>query len=54
MLKISKIKSSSIITKSNLPEADYVINPYVGRMHRCFYCYARFYSRHSEVLRRIP
>jgi len=45
MLKITEIQSSSIITKSNLPEADYVINPYVGCMHRCFYCYARFIKR---------
>jgi len=37
------------ITKSNLPEADYVINPYVGCIHRCFYCYARFMERFTEV-----
>ena len=48
MLKITEIRSSSIITKSNLPEADYVINPYVGCMHRCFYCYARFMKRFTN------
>lgn len=51
MIKIKEIKTSSIITKSNLPDADYVINPYVGCMHSCIYCYARFMKRftgHTE------
>ncbi|MBS1266312.1 MAG: hypothetical protein MAG795_00279 [Candidatus Woesearchaeota archaeon] len=42
---IKKVKASSIITKSNLPDADYVINPYTGCMHSCIYCYARFMKR---------
>ncbi len=51
MIKIREIKAKSIISKSNLPDADYVINPYVGCMHLCFYCYARFMKRftgHTE------
>lgn len=44
-MKIKKIKAKSIITKSNLPEADFVINPYIGCMHGCKYCYARFIKR---------
>ncbi|MFA5047862.1 MAG: radical SAM protein [Patescibacteria group bacterium] len=51
MLKVKEIKASSIITKSNLPAADFVINPYVGCTHRCLYCYARFMKRftgHNE------
>ena len=51
MVKIAKIKAKSIITKSNLPEADYVISPYTGCTHSCIYCYARFMKRftgHSE------
>jgi DNA repair photolyase len=51
MFKIKEIKSNSIITKSNLPETDYVINPYIGCAHSCVYCYARFMKRftgHSE------
>ena len=42
---IKEIQASSIITKSNLPDADYVINPYVGCTHSCIYCYARFMKR---------
>ncbi len=48
---MAEILAKSIITKSNLPDADYVINPYVGCMHSCVYCYARFMKRftgHTE------
>ena len=44
-MKLTEIKATSIITKSNLPDADYVINPYTGCMHNCVYCYARFMKR---------
>jgi len=44
-LKVNEIQAVSIITKSNLPEADFVINPYVGCVHACIYCYARFMKR---------
>jgi len=50
-MKIKEIQASSIITKSNLPDTDYVINPYVGCAHSCIYCYARFIKRftgHAE------
>ncbi len=48
---VNEIKAKNIITKSNLPGIDYVINPYTGCSHSCLYCYARFmkrFSRHEE------
>lgn len=45
MIKIKEIKVKSIIVKTNLPEGDFVINPYVGCQHGCKYCYARFMKR---------
>jgi DNA repair photolyase len=45
VMKIQEIKSKSIISKTGIPSADYVINPYVGYSHSCFYCYARFMKR---------
>lgn len=44
-MKIREINVKSIITKSNLPEADFVINPYIGCQHSCIYCYADFMKR---------
>ncbi len=51
MTKIREVKAKSIITRSNLPDTDYVINPYTGCIHSCLYCYARFMKRftgHTE------
>lgn len=48
---IITIQCRSLLTKSKLPEVDYCINPYVGCLHRCAYCYARFMKRftgHAE------
>ena len=44
-MKISEIQCKQILVKSNLPEGDYVINPYYGCGHHCCYCYARFMMR---------
>lgn len=48
---IKEITAKNIITKSNIPAVDYVINPYIGCNHSCIYCYARFMKRftgHAE------
>jgi len=44
-MKIREVNTKSILTKSNLPEADFVINPYIGCQHACIYCYADFMKR---------
>ncbi len=48
---IKEIDVKGIMTKSNLPVADFSVNPYVGCAHACKYCYASFMKRftnHSE------
>ena len=42
MVKIQEIEVKSVMTKSNLPVADFSVNPYVGCLHGCKYCYASF------------
>jgi len=44
-MKIKEKKIKSVITKSNLPDADFVLNPYIGCQHACIYCYADFMKR---------
>ena len=38
------------MTKSNLPVADFSVNPYVGCAHACKYCYASFMKRFTNHL----
>ena len=48
---VNRVKTTDYLTKSNLPASDYVINPYVGCLHGCKYCYACFMKRftgHTE------
>ena len=42
---IKEIFAKTIITKSKLPNSDFVINPYIGCQHACIYCYADFMKR---------
>lgn len=45
---IREVTAKNILTKSRLPASDYCINPYVGCLHGCIYCYARFMRRFTQ------
>lgn len=39
------VPAKSVIIKSQLPDTDYVVNPYLGCSFGCQYCYASFMSK---------
>ena len=45
---IKEIAVKGVMTKSNLPVADFSVNPYVGCAHACAYCYASFMKRFTN------
>ena len=47
-MKVNEVICKSFITKSKLPDADYVINPYTGCCHGCAYCYAQYMCRFTN------
>lgn len=50
-MQIKTVEVKNIISKSNIPGADFTINPYIGCPHACKYCYACFmkkFTNHPE------
>lgn len=48
-MKVIQKNVKDVYTKSQLPAADIVVNPYVGCMHKCIYCYACFMKRFMKI-----
>lgn len=49
---IAKIRAKNILSRSKIGSGGYAINPYVGCLHGCIYCYAEFMrsvTRHEEA-----
>lgn len=49
--KVNIVKASSYLSESKLPASDFEINPFVGCLHGCKYCYACFmkkFTNHDE------
>lgn len=44
-IKIQEIQAKSIVARTKVPSADYVINPYTGCQFGCMYCFATFMGR---------
>ncbi len=42
-MEVIRRKTKRALGKSNLPGIDYTLNPYIGCLHGCVYCYSRLY-----------
>ncbi|MCR5258924.1 MAG: hypothetical protein K6E40_12305 [Desulfovibrio sp.] len=47
-VSIQEVQVKSVLTKSNLPVADFSVNPCAGCAHACHRCYASFMKRFSS------
>jgi DNA repair photolyase len=45
LASVNEITAKTILTKTNLPGCDYVVNPYNGCQFACMYCYATQIAR---------
>lgn len=48
-IRIREIEARTALNRSGLPELDYSLNPYLGCLHGCRYCYAIDMTSHWEA-----
>lgn len=48
-IRIREIEAKTALSRSGLPELDYSLNPYLGCLHGCRYCYAIDMTSHMEA-----
>ncbi|MFC1569025.1 radical SAM protein [bacterium] len=46
---IREIGCRSILNRSRIPGIDYTVNPYVGCVHGCTYCYAQYMRFNQQI-----
>ncbi len=47
--RVVLVRVSNALSKSSISGLDYALNPYIGCLHSCIYCYARDFVRYREV-----
>lgn len=48
-IRILEVEAKHALSKSGLPELDYALNPYLGCLHACLYCFAIDFTSHREA-----
>ena len=49
MIKVVEVTAASALNRSGLSELDYTLNPYLGCLHACRYCFAVDMTPHREA-----
>jgi len=49
-IQIVEVDINNALSRSGLPDLDYALNPYIGCLHGCLYCYAKMYTRFRNVV----
>jgi DNA repair photolyase len=49
-IQIAEVDINNALSRSGLPDLDYALNPYIGCVHGCLYCYAKMYTRFRNVV----
>ena len=48
LMKVKETAAKTVLVRSKLPDAEYVVNPYTGCELGCQYCYASFTGRSRQ------